>query len=235
MAMKPGRFWFSEPSPYVTQAPTLGRGRTESPQFISISDGSWFGTWAYIERITAMSSMCSAVLANSSLTSMPLWPYLWNLNGEGNAAPVLRSVVRFCGAGLPGVLLQGGLGVEGVDLRRPAVEEEVDDPFGPRGEVRRLHGHGVAGGALGRRGPLARPGGRPGPARPGPGRSVAGGTGGSGRAGGHASAFFFPVFNRRTSTHWPSGAPAPVALGARAGAPAGRRSRGPRPSSNPGP
>ena len=31
-------------SPYSTHAPMLGRGCTESPQFMSISDGSWLGT-----------------------------------------------------------------------------------------------------------------------------------------------------------------------------------------------
>ena len=36
----------------------LGRGSRPSPQFISISDGSWFGTSACIERMTHMSSMC---------------------------------------------------------------------------------------------------------------------------------------------------------------------------------
>ena len=50
----------------------LGRGRRESPQFISMSEGSWLGTSACIERRMAMSSMCRlAVLANNSLTSMP--------------------------------------------------------------------------------------------------------------------------------------------------------------------
>ena len=63
MAMKPGRFWFSR-----AQAVGDPRARCSaaacraSPQFISISDGSWFGTSACIERMTQMSSMCSAVL-----------------------------------------------------------------------------------------------------------------------------------------------------------------------------
>ena len=35
----------------------LGRISRASPQFISISDGSWFGTSACIERMTQMSSM----------------------------------------------------------------------------------------------------------------------------------------------------------------------------------
>ena len=39
----------------------LGRGSRPSPQFISISDGSWLGTSACIERMTHMSSMCAAV------------------------------------------------------------------------------------------------------------------------------------------------------------------------------
>ena len=40
MATKPGRFWFSLPSPYVSQLPMLGRGSRASPQFINSSDGS---------------------------------------------------------------------------------------------------------------------------------------------------------------------------------------------------
>ena len=39
-----------------------------------------------------------ATCGNISLTSMPLWPYFWNLNGEGNAAPVFRSVGRLASA-----------------------------------------------------------------------------------------------------------------------------------------
>ena len=57
-----------------------------------------------------MSSMCAAVRANSSLTSMPLWPYFLNLNGEGNAPPVLRSVAYDCGSGLPAYFSSIGLG-----------------------------------------------------------------------------------------------------------------------------
>jgi len=110
IAMKPGRFWFSAPRPYSTQAPTLGRACTESPQFISISDGSWFGTWAYIERITARLSACWAVFAKISLISRPLSPCFWNLNGEGNAAPVLRSVSSVVGSGCPAYLAKAGFG-----------------------------------------------------------------------------------------------------------------------------
>ena len=41
----------------MTHEPRLGRAWRASPQFISISDGSWLGTSACIERITQMSSM----------------------------------------------------------------------------------------------------------------------------------------------------------------------------------
>ena len=58
-----------------------------------------------------MSSMCWAVWAKISLTSMPLWPYLRNRNGEARAAPVLRSVVRFpWGSVLPSYFFSSGLG-----------------------------------------------------------------------------------------------------------------------------
>jgi hypothetical protein len=76
---KPGRFWFSVPSPYVIHEPTLGRICRASPQFISRSDGSWLGTSAFIERITHRSSTCCAVFWKISLTSMPLCPYLLNI------------------------------------------------------------------------------------------------------------------------------------------------------------
>src|SRR5579883_123150 len=111
MTMKPGRLRFSLPRPYVTQLPRLGRGRRPSPQFMSNSDGSWLGTSAYIDRITHISSMCRAVLAKISLTSIPDWPYFANLYGDFIAAPVLRSVRRLpVGIGLPWYLVSAGLG-----------------------------------------------------------------------------------------------------------------------------
>src|SRR5688572_28096241 len=89
----------------------LGRTRRASPQFMSNSEGSWFGTSACIERITAMSSMLSATFENNSLTSMPLLPYFLNLKGEGYAAPVLRSVRKFSmGRFLPAYFSNDGFG-----------------------------------------------------------------------------------------------------------------------------
>src|SRR5690348_9845895 len=58
-----------------------------------------------------MSSIDSAVFSNNSETSMPLWPNFLNLNGDGKAAPVLRSVRRFSiGNCLPVYLASEGLG-----------------------------------------------------------------------------------------------------------------------------
>ncbi len=52
-----------------------------------------------------------AVRAKISLTSIPLWPYFWNRNGDGSAVPVFRSVVRFpCGSILPSYFFKSGLG-----------------------------------------------------------------------------------------------------------------------------
>ena len=39
--------------------------------------------------------------------------------------------------------LERGFGVEGIDVRRPAVHEEENDPLGPRPEVRRGQGAGA--------------------------------------------------------------------------------------------
>src|SRR5262245_44461453 len=111
MARKAGRFWFSVPSPYVTHEPTLGRTIRGSPQFISISAGSWLGRLVTIERITAMSSMHDPTCENRSLTSIPLCPYLRKPNGDGSAAPVLLSVRRLeAGKLRPAYRARSGLG-----------------------------------------------------------------------------------------------------------------------------
>src|SRR6266446_8556495 len=102
----------------------LGRLCTASPQFINMSDGSWLGSSAFIERMTAISSTHSPIFGNKSLTSMPLWPYFLNLNGDGNAAPVLRSVLIYSpGKGLPAYFSSDGFGsklstCEGPPLRK---------------------------------------------------------------------------------------------------------------------
>src|SRR3954454_20129635 len=89
----------------------LGRDSRSSPQFISRIDCSWLGVLAYIERMKQMSSTGAAVLAKISLTSMPLVPCLLNLEGDGRAEPVGRSVVRLpWGSFLPSYFFSSGLG-----------------------------------------------------------------------------------------------------------------------------
>ena len=57
-----------------------------------------------------MSSTCFAVRPKSSLISIPLWPYFSNLNGEGNAAPVLALGAQYSGNGCPAYFANAGLG-----------------------------------------------------------------------------------------------------------------------------
>ena len=101
-----------------------------------------------------MSSTCSAVLANSSLTSIPLWPYFRNWNGEGNAAPVLRSVVRICGAGLPAYFSRAGLGSKVSTCDGPPLRKKWTTRFALPGKCGGFTRHGVAGRTLAPRGPL---------------------------------------------------------------------------------
>ena len=62
------------------------------------------------ERMTAMSSMFSATCGKSSLTSMPLWPYFWNLKGEESRAGFALGAQIFHGQRFAGVFLSAGLG-----------------------------------------------------------------------------------------------------------------------------
>jgi hypothetical protein len=75
-----------------------------------------------------MSSAQAPTLGNSSLTSMPHWPYFLNANGERISAPVLRSVGdRAAGQRLAVILVERRFGIEAVDLRQAAVHEQEDD------------------------------------------------------------------------------------------------------------
>ena len=104
---------------------------------------------------------------------MPLLPCLLNLNGEGNAAPVLRSVRRFFGIGLPAHFSSAGLGSKVSTWTGAAVHEQVDDALRLAGEVRlaRRQRRGGAVGVERRRRPSAasRPA-RPSEAMPMPAR-----------------------------------------------------------------
>ena len=82
----------------------LGFAIRSDPVFMNTVATSCAGMSVYIERMIAMSSTCSPNFENTSLTSMPDWPCLVNLNGEGIATP-LRS-----GRDLSAYLASAGLG-----------------------------------------------------------------------------------------------------------------------------
>ena len=63
-----------------------------------------------IDRTTQRSSTHSPTFEKISLTSIPLWPNLRNWKGEGNAAPVRRSVFSVIGIGFPANLASEGFG-----------------------------------------------------------------------------------------------------------------------------
>src|SRR6476620_10301926 len=109
-----------------------------------MSDGSWLGIFADIERMTAMASMCWAVRSNNSLTSMPLWPYFLNLNGDGNAPPVLRSVRNDCGNGLPAYFSKAGLGSNVSTCDGPPLRKKCTTRFARPGKCGAFEANGWA-------------------------------------------------------------------------------------------
>src|SRR5713101_4050717 len=80
-------FWFSDPNPYSTQEPMLGRASLVEPVFMKTVATSCAGMSVYIERMTARSSTSSPNFGKTSLTSIPDLPLRANLNGEAIATP----------------------------------------------------------------------------------------------------------------------------------------------------
>ena len=87
-----------------------------------------------------MSSIDSAVWRKRSLTSMPLWPYLLELERRGERGAGLALGRQRCrrAAAWPAYFVEHRLGVERIDVRRAAVHEDVDDALGFGGEVGRV-------------------------------------------------------------------------------------------------
>src|SRR6185295_7805540 len=102
--MNPGIFWFSVPSPYTTHDPRLGLAVRSEPVFIMTVATACSGTSVYIDRMIAISSMCSPSFGNTSLTSMPDRPCFVNLNGDCIATPPMP------GIGCPSYLASEGFG-----------------------------------------------------------------------------------------------------------------------------
>src|SRR5262249_37451024 len=112
MTMKPGKLWFSLPSPYVSHDPMLGRENACSPVFICRQAPLWLMLSATIERMTHRSSTHEATCGKSSLTSVPHWPCLLNFHGDLRRLPVLvrTSFGISKGSGLPLSWSRRGLG-----------------------------------------------------------------------------------------------------------------------------
>jgi hypothetical protein len=91
---------------------------------MSMSDGSWLGTSACIERTTAMSSTEPEGRAHGP--------------GRLPLGTQVDSRQR-----LAVVFVQKRLGVKGIDVRGAAVHEQVDHLLGPGREVRLLWGERV--------------------------------------------------------------------------------------------
>src|SRR5688572_2059874 len=103
----------------------LGRLMRASPQFMSMSEGSWLGTSATMERTTQRSSAQEPMWGKRSEISRPDWPYFLKANGEGKAAPVLRSVLMYSmGSGLPAYFAREGLGSKESTWERPPLRKK---------------------------------------------------------------------------------------------------------------
>ena len=91
--------------------------------------------------------MASPSLAKISLISMPLLSVLAERERRlEQIAGLALGLEVPAGQRLAVELVEHRLGVEGVDLRRPAVEEKEDDVFGLGREVRRFGASGFMGG-----------------------------------------------------------------------------------------
>src|SRR5262245_60398882 len=97
-------FSLALPSPYRTQEPILGLTERSDPVFMNNCATSCAGMSVCIDRMTARSSTCFAIAENTSLTSIPDWPYLENLNGDAIATPFSP------GNDLPLAFVSSGLG-----------------------------------------------------------------------------------------------------------------------------
>src|SRR5687767_10618527 len=97
-------FSLALPRPYKAHAPRLGFAIRNEPVFIITVATSWAGMSVCIDRITERLSTCAAMEGNTSLTSIPDFPYFANLNGDAIATPFSP------GSDCPSYLVSAGLG-----------------------------------------------------------------------------------------------------------------------------
>ena len=152
----PGRSSASLPRPYVTHEPMLGRPAICEPVFMNMWAGSWLIASVVIERMKQMSSMTEPICGNSSQISIPLCAELLETDAAARsrsaAAPATgRSAapcVKLSGIGWPSISPQLRLGIERLEMRRPAGHRQPDDPLRP---LRQREGGEDAVSRLGRR------------------------------------------------------------------------------------
>src|SRR5258707_258179 len=87
MTTNAGRFWLSDPRPYVTHEPRHGKPMRVIPVLILNSAGEWLFESVQHEYTKPILSTCLAILGNNSDTQAPLWPCWANLNGDFISGP----------------------------------------------------------------------------------------------------------------------------------------------------
>src|SRR5689334_13744227 len=110
-----GKSSFTEPSPYVTHAPSDGRPARIAPVFIWQTPDERLMPSAQHERITAMSSTHSAVCGSQSETQMPLWPCCFHVrfdasSGDLNSPIDVSTLGKLSGIGWPASSFNFGFG-----------------------------------------------------------------------------------------------------------------------------
>ena len=126
----------------------LGKPGTTRPLNSSYCAAEWTTLSPWHDRTTAMSSMHLAVCGNRSDTSIPLCAVLRELAGRAEQLGALRDelvlgLAELCRPRLAVELVQERLGVERVEVARPAGHEQEDDALRLRLEVRLLRGERV--------------------------------------------------------------------------------------------
>src|SRR5262249_34820691 len=104
MVTKPGRSWFSVPSPYSSQDPRLGRLNEKTPVCNCSIAAPWSTPSPTSDRTTQRSSAHEPTFGNRSLTAIPLCPYcLYGHSGfmspRTESSPKVRP--RLNGTGFP--------------------------------------------------------------------------------------------------------------------------------------
>ena len=110
--------------------------------FIWQTPPTWFNPFDQHERMTARSSAQVAMCGSQSDTQIPLWPCCFHLRREASSGERPSPIGVMTGLKLERQRLAGQpvdlrLGVERVDVTRPAFHEQEDHAPGRRGPTPR--------------------------------------------------------------------------------------------------